>query len=268
MNNKLFVKENDLFAVWKTNLKDEDKNSEFIPDGLLGSDLFYEDGQWKRQSGCESINWLNASIRPLFLLKDLNGDSDGAYDIRTASCLNTDPERPKEGDKLGRNLIRYCYGIIQCCRTGIAPSFEEAKAYGVELFKETALVRMNVKKTMGTSKIDKSTIENWIVRYSEYITAQLSIYDANIIYSGGIGMKPNEYLKIIPDWEYYTPIDTGDANKDNLWILYAEKLNKIIINGYHLSHRYKEDECYDKIMVHLVRFLEMHPEFREQLFKS
>lgn len=258
--------ENLLFKEWIEKIRKKNGNSEtvdFVPDGLLYNVVIFdkEVGNYKRMPGTEEIEWENNAVKLMFLTKDLP-NKEGVFDIREASCLNCNK---KPGDPFSKNLIYWTYGIHRTILDGKAPSFKVAQDESVNYFLNTPIVRMNVKKQLGKSKISPEELKNNIEEYSELITKQIGLYDANVIYSCGIGMKDNEFKFIIPHYERFKFIYTNDENELVEWIYYSEILNKIIINGYHPSHYENDETIYNLIMYHLECFIQKNPTFRTKL---
>lgn len=205
--------ENSLFKEWIEKIREKNGNSEtadFVPGGLLYNIVTFdkEVGVYKRMPGTEEIEWKNNAVKLMFLTKDLP-DKEGVFDIREASCLNCNK---KPGGPFNKKLMCWTYGIHRTILDGKAPSFNVAQDESVNYFLNTPIVRMNVKKQFGESKISPKELRNNIEEYSELITKQIGLYDANVIYSCGIGIKDNEFKFIIPDYERFKFIYTNDDN--------------------------------------------------------
>ncbi len=254
------TKENKLFDEWIERINDPSK---FAPDGLLYNIVTFdkESGIYKRMPGTEEIEWKNSAVKLMFLTKDLP-DKEGVFDIREASCLNCNKE---PGGKFNKSLMLWTYGIHRTILDGKAPSFKTAQDECVGFFLKTPIVRINVKKQLGEGKISPKVLKEHIENDKDLITRQIGLYDANVIYSGGIGMKDNEFKFIIPDYERFKFIYTNDENKLVEWIYYSEHLNKIIINGWHPSHYENDETIYYLIMNHLECFVKKYPAFQAKL---
>lgn len=255
-------KEEALFKRWEEFAKSRgDVN--FAPDGLLyrgdataGDEPEGDKWVWGTVPADEEKRWNDARRRLLIVTKDLNnGDDDKLtpWDIRIETGYKNTPA--KDFDwwdciKFYRSLRMWSYGLLKTKDNGEYPSFEEVANMdnSAPFYLEAPIARMNVKKECGGGVVYDSVLSEHIKNYKDYIIEQLDIYDkADIIFASGKVIYKyiiDDYFtgyKKIKDW---ITVSYGDRE----WINYSPSIKKIVICGYHPSHRYGHEFAYNQMM--------------------
>lgn len=260
-------KEEALFKRWEEFAKSRgDVN--FAPDGLLyrgdattGDEPEGDNWVWGTVPADEEKRWNEAKRRLLIVTKDLNhgkknnDDKLTPWDIRIETGYKNTTEKDFDWwvcGKFYRSLRMWSYGLLNTDDNGNYPSFEEAfnMDNSAPFYLSAPIARMNIKKECGAGYVNNSVLREHIKTYKNYIIEQLDIYDkADII----LACSRSPIIKdfIIEDYfkEYKKIADWITVpNGDREWINYSPSIKKIVICGYHPSHRYGHEFAYNQMM--------------------
>lgn len=248
--------EKDIFDEWRKRSVDYDHGDNFAEDGLLyKGDINYSDtGYWYRNTGNEEELWKNAHTRVLFLTKDLN-DTD-AWDIRaeTGRKNHSGETNIIINTPFYKNYMRWFYGILTACQTGECKSYEEANCQQTyrSFFDEMPLVRVNCKKQVGGGTISTDRLKHFMERYKDLLVKQIKLYNPDVIVCCGGSSSIKDFIATS-----YLP----DLERINKWVYYSNSLNKVVIDFYHLSHRFSQEGVYTDLMNGLKEFIDKYPTF-------
>ena len=211
-------KENILFESWKKEIS-KDSGTVFVADGVV-----------------DENKWNTASIKVLYLLKEVNG-GDNEWDERDYLLhYNDKPEYIKTHSPTIDVLIKWQYGIIN----GNSVSWEDMqkatanKVVQSELLSQICLV--NCKKTAGGSLVDWNDFSAYIEKTVNILNLkeQLSYYSPNIVVCGGTAW----FLNQIFEWK------NTDWKQTSRGIAYCKKGNTIYIDFCHPNNRGPKNMIY------------------------
>ncbi len=232
--------------------------SDFAWDGLLfRGECKNINGCWEMQPGNETQLWDNAPCRLLILTKDttLNGGMDDMR-IESARKNHTFDFVVTTSATFYRNLSLWSYALINAVQGGTILPYDDTPDWDKlrELYTTLPIARVNCKKQIGESSISNAKLKEHISRYAEFLTEQVSMYDADIILCCGGGGVIKDFVKV-----HYLP-DLLQFSHD-AWVHHSPSTLKIVIDSFHPSVAKRPEEMYENMMADLKGFLTHHPEY-------
>ncbi len=253
----------DLLDKMENVLKNEKSN--FVRDGLLyRGEIHYCDGCWERhQSTEEESLWLNSPIKVMFLMKDYTNESmnDIRYETGRKNYIKEGQSYIKR-DAFTMNIVYWLYGLTHLTYNVSALYSEIKDGYKCFHFYEMyPLLRINCKKISGGSTCDNKTLQNYLenIEYSQLLSQQISLFDANIIVCCGGGGRIASFVKE----QCYSTDSWQQFEKESLW--YNKNHDKLIFDSYHPSCRYSRQELFEGIIGCYQRFVEENQYFQKKL---
>ena len=260
-------REDELFSRWKRAFKERDgvdPESNFAADGLLfrGEYAWLYDSCWERQSGNESEIWESAKCRLLILTKDTTRNSE-LFDIRIETALQNisrDIKVPAEG--IYRNLTLWSYALLNAVQGGEILEYDMLPNWDIlrEHYASAPIARVNCKKQIGGSSVSNEVLQYHIERYSDLLSEQIAMYDADIILCGG----GSGTIKNFVQQHYLTDLQ---AFSTDAWVYFSPSTGKIVIDSYHPSYLVHSNSdkniklFYSQMMEDVTNFLKAHPEY-------
>jgi len=221
-NNSLTKKEDDLYNRWYESYPKE-LQEQFCFDGLI----YYRDPNCK-DDYAEVEKWENAKRKVLFLMKDTNGNP--GEDYRWWKEFYT-----IKGKFFG--TIIKCLWAINRVTADFKPVFDESKT--IEDYTKEAMpypmAIVNVKKIAGSPSVRNSSVCSYYIQDKRFLVEQIrNILKPNVIVCGG-GSGTLLYIAkdIYSDLEFV---------KYNDWCHYCKQEDVLIIDDYHPSYRYRDNE--------------------------
>lgn len=277
--------ENELFARWEAKWNSEDpkiqklhrleggdycKSSEVVPDGMMyrGEISFFQDKDGKnysdREPGDEYERWEKAPLRLIMLTKDNINDVDdkSSWDKRLEIACNNKEAYEKcrtTHPNFYKNYIRWIYCMLTPeMKKGrwIVKTFDEANDFSLSMkymIHEAPLVRMNVKKQVGSSKIHSYILKWFIDAYEDEIVDQIRIYNANILFC----CEKEGHIKNLIESRMLL-----DLKNVNDYMFYSSSERVLVVNFFHPSYHWKNDEdLYVTLQKAYKDFLQRYPDF-------
>lgn len=235
-------------------------------DGDISSDGVYYKGElylepnanqiW-RYSGDEDAQWTSAMRRILFVSKDLN-DSDNAYDFRSLDLTHKTDGSLSFGNRFNNNLLRITAGLSTLTKNGY-PSFEDVNdvEYVNQIWQDTAVARINVKKHSGGSSCSNPTLLKSIDKYQDLILKQIKLLDPNIIVCcGGSGIIKDFVIE-----KFLKEEPKSLKSVTNNWIYYSSSKDVWVIDSYHMNPRTNstDQDLYENIMKYFFEAINKYP---------
>ena len=176
------MKIEELFKTWcqKSLSYSDDKEKHFYKDGIVDENIWFSE---------------NNNFRPLFILKDVNGN--GAADCATVTNFvkDNDDDIQKGVEKTWRRLVTLAEGLYKVYAKD--QHVQKYELIGVDQDGKTryknALNRiaiMNLKKQEGKESISDKTLRCYICRYKDEILKQIELINPSVIICCGTTIKP------------------------------------------------------------------------------
>ena len=235
-------------------------------DGDVSSDGVYYKGelylepnsnQMWRHVGEEDAQWATAKRRILFVSKDSN-EADNAYDFRGIDLTHNTDRSLSFGCRFNQNLLRITTGLSAITKDGY-PSFKDVNniEYVNNIWHDTAIARINLKKHSGGSSCSNSKLSESIEKYQDLILDQMKLLAPNIIVCcGGSGIIKDFVITKFLGIENPKDIKSETDN----WIYYSPSKDVWVIDSYHMNPmgNSTDEELYENIMKYLLEGLKNH----------
>lgn len=216
-------KETELCTRWMNSYSKE-MQKQFCFDGLI----YYRDPNCKDEYA-EVEKWENAKRKVLFLMKDTNGNP--GCDYREWPFYDSE----KRVHKTFVTMIK-CLWALNMVSSKHLPVFDKSREYYLHAALPYPMAIVNVKKISGGSSIINPSVWFYFDRDKHFLVEQIrDILRPNIIVcGGGSGTLRNIAIKYIySDLEFV---------KYNGWCYYCKQEDVLIIDDYHPSYRYRDNE--------------------------
>ena len=254
MTKKLHKKEEELFERWAERARKLRDSDEITKDGLLYRGELWFDGycQVHRKADEEQL-WADAGMRMLVLSKELY-DEDG-WDLRAESGRVPSPRLTcRTAYRFFPNLELWVYGLMNIPERKVLPFGKADNETRLQGFYENApIARINCKKQPDAKAASNTVLQKYMENYSDLLSEQISMYEADIILClGGQGLLVS-FLKrhVYPDLEQI-----------NEHCHYSAAANVAVVRQYHPCYNvYDRKEMYTSMIKDYQAFLKATPQF-------
>ena len=249
--------EEKIFTRWAERAHKLRESDEITKDGLLyRGDMWFDGFNQVCKPGDEERQWADASLRMLVMTKELNED-DG-WDIRGESGRVPSPRLTcRTAQRFFPNLELWVYGLMNIPERK-AMSFSKAdNATRLQGFYENApIARINCKKQPDIKSASNMVLQKYLRDYSDLLTEQVKLYDADIILCiGGQGVM----VKFLSEYVY------KDLEQFNNHIWFSPSAGVVVVKQYHPNYNvYSRQEMYTAMITDYQAFLKAHPKFPRQ----
>lgn len=172
----------ELFSKWwkKSQFYSDDAKKHFYKDGIVDENIWFAE---------------NNNFRPLFILKDVNGNSAADCAIVTNFVKDTNDDIQNGIEPTWRRLVTLAEGLYEVYTK--EQDVQKYKIIDVDQNGKTryknALARiaiMNLKKQEGRESISDKTLRCYICRYRDEILRQIELINPSVIICCGTTIKP------------------------------------------------------------------------------
>lgn len=254
---KYHKKEEQLFDRWVERARELRDSDEITKDGLLYRGELWFDGycQVHRKADEEQL-WADASLRLLVLTKELY-DEDG-WDLRAESGRVPSPRLTcRTAYRFFPNLELWVYGLMNIPDRKVVSFSRADNETRLQGFYENApIARVNCKKQPDAKAASNTVLQKYMDNYSDLLTEQIKLYDADIILcTGGQGLL----VKFLHDYVY------TDLVQFNEHCYYSPSAGVVAVRQYHPCYNvYSRKEMYTSMMRDYQDFLKSNPGFPRQ----
>ncbi len=249
--------EEKLFTRWAQRARKLRNSDEITKDGLLyRGDMWFDGFNQVCKRGDEEQQWTDASLRMLVMTKELNED-DG-WDIRGESGRVPSPRLTcRTAQRFFPNLELWVYGLMNIPERKVMTFAKADNPTRLQGFYENApIARINCKKQPDIKSSSNLVLQKYLRDYSDLLTEQVKLYDADIILCiGGQGMM----VKFLQEYVYK---DLEQFN-DHVW--FSPSAGVVVVKQYHPNYNvYSRQEMYNSMITDYQAFLKSHPGFPRQ----
>ncbi|MBR4864752.1 MAG: hypothetical protein IKU07_09265 [Oscillospiraceae bacterium] len=215
-------REDKIFTQWR-NLVKKDSSAFFVTDGIVNEDA-----------------WKKASIRVLYLLKEVNGADDEWDERDYLANYNNKDSYIKTHSPTIDVLIKWQFGIVDAGQSSWNEVEKEIlnKELQSDLLKQICLV--NIKKTAGGGIVNWEQFDAYFANTCnhDFLRQQLCLYNPQVVICGGTAW----HLCQIKGWEY------SNWKQTSRGIRYFVNANTTYIDFCHPNNRGPKNMIYYALM--------------------